>query len=457
VLDLKMRCLDHLLSEMEALVHLFAEETDGQVVEKAAQATRDLGDLGLCSDGAKLSKVVSLPQEPERRQRVAELSLVLDRAAAQWRTGKYSDALATLEPSLEEIDGLDYLPVAARAYGQLGYLYESLGKMDQSAVQLRRSIELAAKAGDDYMLAQHENFLFFVVGFHLRRFEAAAEMSPLVRAAVARAGDPSDLLGGYRENLGTILSAKGDYENARKELENALELGTRGHGENNPTLAATLGALGETETALGRYDSALVHLRRAHEITLRAQGANHPRLAVSLLSIANLEYAMQDYAAAEKSYEKALAAVIRGFGENHPYVGVIYNNLGDTARNLGQHGKAIERYEKALGTFETTVGGDHAFAGHSSLGLGEAELELGRLDRAEAALSRADTILNQKGDAQVQGQVGFAWARLLWAKGQKPAALAMAEEARKRLAGSGASGAKDAAALTAWLAQKKAR
>ncbi len=76
-------------------------------------------------------------------------------------------------------------------------------------------------------------------------------------------------------NIGNVLRAQGDNENALVHLQKALLIQEVALGPSHIDVAKSEGNIGLVYKQLGEYDKALFHLNRAHDIFIRSLGPDH--------------------------------------------------------------------------------------------------------------------------------------------------------------------------------------
>ena len=147
-----------------------------------------------------------------------------------------------------------------------------------------------------------------------------------------------DTLGSVN-NLGTLLYYNGDYDGAEALYRRALEGYEKALGAEHPNTLSCVDNLGNLLSDKGDYDGAEALCRRALEGYEKALGDDHPETVKSLLSLGNLRREIGDYPEAETLYSRALSNAERILGEGHPETlrivrgfALLYASTGDRAR-----------------------------------------------------------------------------------------------------------------------------
>ena len=290
-------------------------------------------------------------------------------------------------------------------------------------------------------------------------------------------------------NLAILLSIAGEAERARVRFEAALEGRARALGPESPRLARLYNAYGTHLARHRDFQGALAAYQRALDLAQRAYGPEHPDVADALGNLAGVQFTLGNLREVEATYARVAAIHEKNHGPRHVEVAETLSNLGFVRDSLGRHAEAKDVLTRAASIFSDSAGDHHRHALCLS-NLGLAEIHLGELDAAErhheealairrrlrpaghpeiaaslrylahvAALrgdvDRARALLAEAAPAQREDQLAearFALARAQWQRERhaRPAARALAEQARAGLTGPG----KDAlrAEVDAWLA-----
>ncbi|MGH9885997.1 MAG: tetratricopeptide repeat protein, partial [bacterium] len=202
----------------------------------------------------------------------------------------------------------------------------------------------------------------------------------------------------------------------------------------------------------GRYDEARTTVERVLEIKTRIMGATHPELAYPLVEIGMEDMAKGEPAQALSPYRRALEIRTRALGAEHMLVQEANIRLAGALAALGRCAEARPLLATARAALEKIDGGEHPFVAAALTVGGICDLASGKPEAATASLTRALEIeIKAKAPPPDRGSTRWPLARALWAMGQHGAAVTAATTARQELAGD-ADGARDLAAVQAWLA-----
>ncbi len=119
-------------------------------------------------------------------------------------------------------------------------------------------------------------------------------------------------------NLGNLLSDKGDYDGAEALYRRALEGKEKALGAEHPDTLSSVNNLGSLLGDKGDYDGAEALCRRALEGYEKALGAEHPDTLTSVNNLGNLLSNKGDYDGAEALYRRALEGREKALGAEHP-------------------------------------------------------------------------------------------------------------------------------------------
>jgi eukaryotic-like serine/threonine-protein kinase len=387
--DLRMRCLDRRRAELGALTAIFAKGSDPQVLDRAVPATSALVPIGACADVDALAAAVPPPEHPDVRRRVDELRRRLDEADALQRAGKPKEALAVATALVADARGVPYRPFLGEAQLRLGDLQAETGDAKQGEATLGQALDTAALAHDDALLARAWIDLVHVVGRQQARYAEALVLGRAAQTAVARAGGDEALRSRLLVALGVVALDRGQAEEARQRLDEALKLREKALGSDHAEVAEIRGNLGAAYTDLGQHAKARATLERALATWQRALGPGHPSVAKTLSNLGEVERAEGRLGRARGDFERAAGILEKALGADHPNVGVTLNNVGAVLQDEGQYAEAQRRFERALAIWEKALGPEHPHVAIALANLGESLALQGRFEEARGRYERA--------------------------------------------------------------------
>ena len=387
--DLRMKCLDRHRGQLAALTELLGEPTSDPI-DRAPEAVDALAPVDDCGDAEALRVAVPLPSDATARTEVEADSAELDRLIAAYGLGRVreADVLARLGALVERASGLEYAPLEARAHWQLGIVQSAFRDAEAAEASLLAAVNASARARDDRMLANVLVELVRVVGAERRRFNEAPTLGRIAEATLVRARASDAERAKLHSHLGMVALMDRRFEDAKRELQRALEL-----------LADTPGTEGDR--------------------------------AVERANLAAVYHHLGDLAAAQAELEQSVAISEQVYGEKHPTVAAAVLNLAVVVDKRGEHERACELYERAIAIWEGAYGPEFPDIASGLTNLAIAETELGRLDAAGKHAARALEILRAtEGSSPVRvGNAHSIAGRVACRRGEHEKGIAALEQA----------------------------
>src|SRR6185503_6318751 len=349
LLDRRMQCLARAKAEIAALISVLAH-ADRTAVDRATQATLELGALDACADPASLSAVAP-PRDPRQSAEIAELREGLAQLAALRRLGHWKDGVALGRSLIDKARGAAYPPVLAQVLAAEASLELTADSDVDGAIQrLYEATHVGSLSNEDAVVASAFNSLVYAFGSKKRAFEAAEVAYRAALAAVARAGNPPRSVAELHLYRSYTLYRKGDFAGALEQSNAALKMQSEIYGPRSFQAALALGTVAGAMKRLGRAAEAQPLLDRALEIA-----------------------------------EEAL-------GPMHPNYGTLLENSGGNLRELGEADRAADVLERAVENAEARGEPDNASLAHRLDVLATARFEQRRLDDARVLVDRAIAI-----------------------------------------------------------------
>jgi tetratricopeptide (TPR) repeat protein len=176
-------------------------------------------------------------------------------------------------------------------------------------------------------------------------------------------------------NFGTVQEAQGKLEQARDTYQAAIAIMKADpQRPRHPNVIDGLANLGSVLSALGDFDAARTALEEALKIDIEVRGKNHPYIGNDHARLGRLAYNLRDFEAAANSFRAALEIYeynvrVGQLPKKHAYIAEARVWL---ARTLVEHGNAVAEDAR----------------GHASAALAIWELEFGELS-VEYAITNA--------------------------------------------------------------------
>jgi tetratricopeptide (TPR) repeat protein len=304
---------------------------------------------------------IRLAQERDRARReaakankVSELMVGLLSGAdpiANRATGEAATVRGLLDAGAEQAQrGLvDQPDVKADILTVLGRIYRRLGVFDRAQVLLEEALVVgrAAYGPEDVRLAQTLN------------------------------------------DLGVLLTDKGDYAGAARNLEQSLVMRRKLLGPEHADVAVTLVELGRVYQDQGLNQRADPLLRESLAIRRKTLGEDHRETAVSLSAVASVLRLNGDLAGAESLMRQSLELNRKTRGEYHANVGTSTHDLGVIAASKGDFATAESLFRQALVIHRRALGNNHPNVAATLNALSRVMSEQRRYNEAAAALEGA--------------------------------------------------------------------
>jgi tetratricopeptide (TPR) repeat protein len=191
-----------------------------------------------------------------------------------------------------------------------------------------------------------------------------------------------------RDTIGQTYSDLGQYPEARKHLERALDLSRRVLGADNPKTLNTMSRLGATVWLQGKYPEAESLQNETLAIQRRVLGPEHPDTLKSLIGLANSYSAQGKYAQAETLYSETLAIQRRVLGPEHPNTLASMNDLANSYDHQGKNAQAEALNSETLEIKRRVLGPEHPDTLKSMNNLATTYRSEGKYAEAEALLAQ---------------------------------------------------------------------
>lgn len=279
--------------------------------------------------------------------------------------------------------------IRAEMHRTVGGLYESLGAYDEADHHLSTAVELMRQVhgARSEPVAEALGRWGFVLG-ELDRIDEAVEVLQEAAEIRRELGD-EEAVASTLNQLGMMLSYRGEYEEAERLLREALDTKVRLYGEIDASVAVTMSNLGLTLKWSGNAAAAEPLYRRALEIRAETVGKDSPDYCVSLDNLGVLLGQRGEYEESERCFLEALETRRRVLGESHPDVALNLNNLATLYRVQGRLDKAEPIYREVLALNEEIHGPEHRHVATNLTNLGSVLVTREEYDEAVEMFERA--------------------------------------------------------------------
>ncbi len=427
VLARRMHCLDGRLAEVAALTQLFAR-ADAGTVELAARAAEALPPLGRCSDLAALAAREPQPTDAAALARARTLVRVRALKAA----GKYTEAVALLEPAVQAAKDAGDRHGGADALLLLGQLREETGQPKAAEATYFDAVWSAEAGRNDVAAARAWTRLVHASGYVLDEHALGHRWRERAEAAIERLGGDGVLRAQLQARVGALLFAQGRYTEAAEQQESALSRLEATYGPDSLEVTDVRLELGATRMAQLRLDEAMQLFEQALGTRRAALGPSHPDVARAQLELAYAHWRRADVEQVESLSRSALEVFERALGPEHPDVASAINPLAAALQRMDRSDEALRLQERALDIALKVEGAEGSGA---LITQGNLATLMARAGRTEEALARFRDMLaplEQRLGAQhpYVAQTLRATGRLLMMERRYAEALPYLERAR---------------------------
>ncbi|HTJ43651.1 MAG TPA: tetratricopeptide repeat protein, partial [Kofleriaceae bacterium] len=400
MLDLRMRCLDRRIDELDDAIALVADTHTIHALDQAVAGLAQLTPIDGCADSAALTAAAPPPEQPGARTKADAITRTLDQITAKSRAGRFEGLLDLSNKAVADARALGHVPTLANALDVLGKIQLQLAQQDAAEATFRELTQIAARAHDDRDEAFAWTKLVGLIGNDKGKIEEAMTLVPAANAAVLRAGEPVDLRAGllyvegqvldwspkpadglakldeardllekagagdpsshlaalYADVLFEMGSAKdnlGDTDGAVAMFHRSIDLNRTLFGPESPDEAYSWHNMGEALRLAARYDEA----QQAYATAIRIREArigDSPTLAASLMAMGTSYSDQRDYAKALPYIERALAMYRKTATPDDPQLASALMSRAMMIEHMGQKAEAEQAYDEALDLFQRT-------------------------------------------------------------------------------------------------------
>ncbi len=351
-------------------------------------------DLARTAEQAEARQRLLADQERDRAV-AAEAQAQRDRSRAQ---GSEAQALEDRNLALQQRQRADSESAAAKAVNDFlqNDLLAQASASNQSGETARPDPDLKVRTALDRAAAR-------VAG----KFDRQPELEAAIRNTIGRA---------YLD--------LGQYPEAAKQLERAVELYRRNLGTNHPRTLSTTNQLGDVYRLQGKYAEAEALCCRVLEISRRVLGPEHPDTLSAMHGVAAIYDLQGKYPAAESLYLQVLERRRRVLGPEHPDTLVSMNTLAANYDMQGKYPQADALYSQTLAVRRRVLGPEHPGTLWSANELAWVQIEEGKYAQAEAlyleTLEIQKRVLGPEHPSTLSSSNGLAYLYLC--KGEYPQA-----------------------------------
>ncbi len=279
--------------------------------------------------------------------------------------GKYEEATPLLLDAITiqaAVLGKEH-PEYVQSRSALGALYLSQGDFPNAATQLleAEAISLRMKRTEDEAFA----YLLSSLGkyYRLTGDLAQAETYYLncIRIRENIFGKTHESCALATQDAAIVFIEKGEYETAKKLLEQAKTILAQTIGTQNTDYTNCITNLSGLNRYTGNFEQAEQLGLEALSIAAAILGKTHPDYSIHLENLANLYMEMGNYEKARTYYEESKDLREAAFGKENYLCGVSLNNLGSYYNAVGDFAQAEQYIAQALAIYEKALGAEHFY------------------------------------------------------------------------------------------------
>lgn len=183
-------------------------------------------------------------------------------------------------------------------------------------------------------------------------------------------------------NLGAIYKDTEEFERSILFYNRALELELPFIGAYHQNIASTYNNIGLIYKFTGDFKKSLSYFNKSRRILQMLFGGFHPELGPAFNNLASLYFAEKDYDNAYKNYKKALDIGLMHQTDDQPFIGSVYNNIANVLKAMSKFEEAKEYYEKALIIFKNKFNSTHKSINIIRFNLGTCFMSLENFEQA---------------------------------------------------------------------------
>ena len=344
---------------------------------------------------------------------------VLDKGAKDIREGTGDKSLAH-EPRVRA----ELLTAMGQAYSGLG-LYQPAQELLNQARADAQSASVPSETRVRTMVGS--GFTLYLNGDY---DEAAKVLQSAVDLARRRLDSTDELRSKALTYLANVFIQLEKYPEAIQLCDEALVVERKAGPEGANILGQTLEALGSAYFHNGDLGAAETHFREALEVRTQAFGMHDAYTAITLNDLGVLLYQSGRYDEAMSMYQQALPIEREVFGPEHPEVATVINNIGRAALMSGHIDDAEPLLRQALQMTEKFEGDTHDDLVSPLNSLAMIDAYRGHLDAASREIQRADSIARLPNQGELLDQVLLNEADIALANGDPKKAAALLVESK---------------------------
>ena len=270
------------------------------------------------------------------------------------------------------------------------------GAYDEAIAQYETLIEMrAVEDAAGVRLATAKLHLGRALLYAGHNDEARAELEDALQTAVAAVGESHPNVGMVWQALGGVAYGQQRLDDAEEAFESAAAIHETFEAWDH--LANDIGGLASVAQVRLRNDEAIALHRRSIELQERAHGPDHPNVARQLDNYSTALQAAGRFDDAEEPLRRSLEIKRATLGPDHRSLGMTHSHLGSLAEMRGKSELAEQEYARAVEILEAAAGPEHSLTAIALTGLARARLGQAKYQRAKNPAERAVAIFEKTG------------------------------------------------------------
>ena len=385
LLDKRMVCLDRKRAELSSLVDVLGA-ADKTLVADGPLAVAKLSPPESCADREAMVATPASPADLGQRVAVTAVTQTIAQARAHWAAGQYVRGLEQLRRIEPQAEAIAHLPTLASFLSLKGLLEDETSAFDQAEVTWRRTLQVAAQAGDTWLVGRTWLDLVRLLGVRKHDSKQALTLVPAAQAAVAltRSADLENRLHSY---LGSIHREAENFVEAERELEQGLAgYKKRARSEHDFDVATASTNLGLTKHAIGKLEEAEKLHRSALASFEHIYGPHHPRTAAAHNNVGMIMQGMERFEEARKEFQTCIDVLSAALGPDHVSLAGLLSNLALAEGGAGKRHDAVKTHRRAVAILEAKVPPNHPHLLKVRANLALELQGIGELDEAQRLL-----------------------------------------------------------------------
>ena len=268
------------------------------------------------------------------------------------RKGEYAKALEYMHKALDiYVKSLPPThPNLATTYSNIGGVYQSMGEYSKALEYMHKDLDICLKS----LPPTHPDLAttYSKIGgvYHsMREYSKALEYMHKALDIYVKSLPPThpDLATTY-SNIGPVYQSMGEYSKALEYMHKALDIYVKSLPPTHPDLATTYSQIGGVYDSMGEYSKALQYMHKALDIRVKSLPPTHPNLATTYSKIGGVYDSMGEYSKALQYMHKALDIRVKSLPPTHPNLATTYSKIGGVYHSMREYSKALEYHHKDL-------------------------------------------------------------------------------------------------------------